>query len=69
MIGGVPVPFVRQLPQVDAVAEQLVQVLLVDARAAAGLALLRRPGLGSDAVGGEVDGDLNRPGFGGGPNS
>ena len=37
-----------------------MQVLLVDARAAAGLALLRRPGLGRDAVGSQIDGDLGR---------
>jgi len=43
---AVPVPLVRQIAQVDAVVQQLVQVLLVDARAAAGLSLLRRPGLG-----------------------
>ena len=43
-----------------------MQVLLVDARAAAGLSLLRRPRLRRDSLRGQVGGDLNRPGFRGG---
>ena len=37
-----------------------MQVLLVDARACPGDAFLRRPCLGGDAIGGQVDGDLRR---------
>ena len=57
---GEPLPLVRNLTQEDAVAQQLVQVLLVDALAGVGLTFLRRLGLGGDSLGAQVRGDLRR---------
>ena len=45
-----PTALVRQLTQIDAVAQQLVQIFLVDLRANTRLTVLRRPGLGGDAL-------------------
>ena len=48
------------VPEVDAVAPQLVHLLLVDARARPRLAILRRPRLGRDAIQRQVGGGLGR---------
>lgn len=53
-----PLAPVRDLAEVYAVAQHLVDVLLVDARAGAHAPVLCRPGLGRDALGGQPGGDL-----------
>ena len=60
MHAGEPFPLVRNLNQEDAIAQQFVQVLLVDALAGPGLTLLRRPGLGGNPLHRQVGGDLRR---------
>src|SRR5690606_21253664 len=56
---GVPAALVRQLPQVDTVTQQLVQVLLVNLSASSGRTRLGRPGLSSDALSSQGGGDLS----------
>jgi len=51
---------VGQLPEADPVAQQLVQVLLVDPHALAHLAFLGSPGLGGDPLPRQVGGNLGR---------
>ena len=58
MHARVPTALVRQLTEADAVAQQLVQVLLVDARARPCLTVLCRPRLGGDAIQRQVGGNL-----------
>ena len=57
---GEPFPLVRNLTQENAIAQQFVQVLLVDALARPGLTFLRRPGLGGNPLQRQVGGDLRR---------